>query len=283
MAVEIPVYVDIQGAFDRAVQEIPKEVPKLEKVLSRYALNMKIDFGGGDILTDTTMDAEELERALKKVRKAYNDAVAKGASKTKTSATVNNLAKAYGLLSQRVNGFYDSNAVAAMRLEDTIAKVTFKVKEMRAQLSTLAPGSDAYNKINYDLKLQQQRLAELTMQQMKYKADIDASTSAYQKQSGVVKQLAGYFSGLYAAHSLVRFAKQVRDVTGELEYQRVALGHLLQDEAFGNELFAKTIEAAKESPFRIGQLVRYTKELAAYRIEQENLFDVLRIYPRVLA
>lgn len=279
MAVEIPVYVDIQGAFDRAVQEIPKEMPKLEKVLSRYALNMKIDFGGGDmrtvrnLLTDTTMDAEELERALKKVRKAYDEAVAKGASKTKTSATVNNLAKAYGLLSQRVKGFYDSNAVAAMRLEDTIAKVTFKVKEMRAQLSTLAPGSDAYNKINYDLKLQQQRLAELTMQQMKYKAGIDASTSAYQKQSGVVKQLTGYFSGLYAAHSLVRFAKQVRDVTGELEYQRVALGHLLQDEAFGNELFAKTIEAAKESPFRIGQLVRYTKELAAYRIEQENLFD----------
>lgn len=279
MAVEIPVYVDIQGAFDRAVQEIPKEVPKLEKVLSRHALNMKIDFGGGNmrtvrnLLTDTTMDAEELERALKKVRKAYDDAVAKGASKTKTSATVNNLAKAYGLLSQRAKGFYDSNAVAAMRLEDTIAKVTFKIKEMRAQLSTLAPGSDAYNKINYDLKLQQQRLAELTMQQMKYKAGIDASTSAYQKQSGVVKQLAGYFSGLYAAHSLVRFAKQVRDVTGELEYQRVALGHLLQDEAFGDELFAKTIEAAKESPFRIGQLVRYTKELAAYRIEQENLFD----------
>lgn len=279
MAVEIPIYVDVQGAFDRAVSEIPKEMPKLEKVLSRHALNMKIDYGFGqsktvrNLLTDTTMDAQELEFALKRVRKAYDEAVVKGANKTKTSATVNNLAKAYGLLEQRVKGFYNSNNVAAMRLEDTIAKVSYKINDMKSKLSGLSVGSDQYNKINYELQIQRQRLAELTAQQMKYKAGIDASTSAYHKQAGIVKQLTGYFSGLYAAHTLIRFVKQVRDVTGELEYQRVALGHLLQDEAFGNELFAKTIEAAKESPFRIGQLVTYTKQLAAYRIEQENLFD----------
>ena len=279
MAVEIPVYVDIQGAFDRAVQAIPKEIPKLEKVLSNHALNFKIDFGGGqfktvrNLLTDTTMDAKELENSLKHVRKAFDDAVAKGANKTKTSATVNNLAKAYGLLEQRVKGFYNANAVAAMRLEDPLAKVTFKIKDMQAQLASLAPGSDKFNKINYELQIQKKRFAELTAQQMKYKAGIDASNDSFQKQAGIVKQLTGYFSGLYAAHTLIRFVKQVRDVTGELEYQRVALGHLLQDEAFGNELFAKTIEAAKESPFRIGQLVTYTKQLAAYRIEQENLFD----------
>lgn len=277
--VNIPIYVDIQGAFDRAVREIPKETQKLEKVLSRHALNMKIDYGFGqsktirNLLTDTTMDAQELEFALKRVRKAYDEAVVKGANKTKTSATVNNLAKAYGLLEQRVKGFYNSNNVAAMRLEDTIAKVSYKINDMKAKLSGLSVGSDQYNKINYELQIQRQRLAELTAQQMKYKAGIDASTSAYHKQAGIVKQLTGYFSGLYAVHSLVRFVKQVRDVTGELEYQRVALGHLLQDEEFGNELFAKTIEAAKESPFRIGQLVTYTKQLAAYRIEQENLFD----------
>lgn len=277
--VNIPIYVDIQGAFDRAVREIPKETQKLEKVLSRHALNMKIDYGFGqyktvrNLLTDTTMDAQELEFALKRVRKAYDEAVVKGANKTKTSATVNNLAKAYGLLEQRVKGFYNSNNVAAMRLEDDIAKVSYKINDMKTKLSGLSVGSDQYNKINYELQIQRQRLAELTAQQMKYKAGIDASTSAYHKQAGIVKQLTGYFSGLYAVHSLVRFVKQVRDVTGELEYQRVALGHLLQDEEFGNELFAKTIEAAKESPFRIGQLVTYTKQLAAYRIEQENLFD----------
>lgn len=279
MAVEIPVYVDIQGAFDRAVKEIPKEMPKLEKVISQYALNMKIDFGGGDfktvrnLLTDTTMSSKELETALVRVRKAFNEAVAKDAGKSKTSATVNNLAKAYGLLEQRAKGFYNSNAVAAMRLEDTIAKITFKINDLRAKMTGFAPGTDQFNKLNYELSIQQKRLTEVTKQQALYKAGVDASNTSIIKQSSLVRQLTGYFSGLYAAHTVLRFAKQVRDVTGELEYQRVALGHLLDDVNFGNELFAKTIEAAKESPFRIGQLVTYTKQLAAYRIEQEELFD----------
>ena len=279
MAVEIPVYVDISGAFDRAVREIPKEMTKLEDVVGRYTLNLNIDMGGGsftkvrDLLTDTTMDAKDLEFALKRVRKAFDDAVAKGVKSKKTSGTVNGLAKAYGLLEQRIKGFYNANTVAAMRLEDNIAKVTYKIREMAAQLASLAPGSDKYNKINYELQIQRKHLSDLTAQQMQYKAGIDSTTLSYKKQAGIVKQLTGYFSGLYAAHTLIRFVKQVRDVTGALEYQRVALGHLLQDEAFGDELFAKTIEAAKESPFRIGQLVTYTKQLAAYRIEQENLFD----------
>ena len=281
MAVEIPVYVDIQGAFDRAIREIPKELTKLEKVISDSkfgGLKFEVDVDGQmmsirRLLTDSTLDAKQLEKALQSVRKAFDDAVAKGAKSTRTSGTVNNLAKAYGLLEQRIKGFYNSNAVAAMRLEDPIAKVTFKIKEMQNQLASLAPGSDKFNKINYELQIQKKRFAELTAQQMKYKAGIDASNDSFQKQAAIVKQLTGYFSGLYAVHSLIRFVKQVRDVTGELEYQRVALGHLLQDEAFGDELFAKTIEAAKESPFRIGQLVTYTKQLAAYRIEQENLFD----------
>lgn len=279
MAVEIPVYVDIQGAFDRAVAEIPAEAKKLNKVLSANALKMQIDLGGGNmksvqnLLTDTTMSTKELEHALKMVKRAYDDAIMNGANKTRTSAKINNLAKAYGLLSQRIKGYYDSNEVAALRLQDTIAKITFRIGELKSRLSTLAAGSDQYNKLNYELKIQEQRLREVTKQQILYKSGVDAANKSVLQQSSLIRQLSGYFTGLYAATTVLRFVKQVRDVTGELEYQRIALGHLLNDMEFGNELFEKTIEAAKESPFRITQLVTYTKQLAAYRIEQEELFD----------
>ncbi len=278
MAVEIPVYVDIQGAFDRAVQAIPKEIPKLEKVISQHALKMKIDVGGEDmsirrILTDTTLSANDLERALRAIRRAFDDAVVKNAKSSKTSATVNNLAKAYGLLEQRIKGVYDTNTVAAMRLEDTIAKVTFKIQDLKAKLATLTPGTDQFSKMNYEMMLQQKRLADLTKQHTLYKAGVDASNTSLIRQSSIVRQLTGYFSGLYAVHTVARFVKQIRDVTGELEYQRVALGHILQDVSYGNDLFDRIIEAAKQSPFRITQLVTYTKQFAAYRIEQENLYD----------
>lgn len=277
MAVEIPVYVDIKGAFDRAVSDIPKEMPKLESVISKNALKIPIYADGiktlDELLRSPTVSAKQLKQALHDIEYKFEKVSKAAAGKKNTPAMVNNLAKAYGLVKQRITGVYDEHAVASMRIQHEINRVIYKINEMKASLSKAAVGSDAYNKINYELGIQKQRFSELAAQQMKYKAGIDAGTDSFRKQAGIVKQLTGYFSGLYAAHTLIRFVKQVRDVTGELEYQRVALGHLLQDVEFGNELFNKTIEAAKESPFRIGQLVTYTKQLAAYRIEQENLFD----------
>ena len=99
------------------------------------------------------------------------------------------------------------------------------------------------------------------------------SIPALQKQHSILSDIGRTFGTYISVHSLLRFARGIRDVTGELEYQRVALGHLLKDVAYGNYLFERTKEAAIESPFRIKDLVTYTKQLAAYRIEQENLFD----------
>ena len=105
------------------------------------------------------------------------------------------------------------------------------------------------------------------------KPAIDSTTGALRTQSTVMRQLASVASMYVSVFGLFRFAKQLRDVTGELEFQRVALGRLIQDEEYGARLFEQIKEAAKQSPFRIQQLVTYTKQLAAYRVEQENLYD----------
>lgn len=100
-------------------------------------------------------------------------------------------------------------------------------------------------------------------------------TSDLKKQNGVLSGLIASFSAYVSMHSLLRFVKQIRDVTGELEYQRVALGHLIEDEEYGNKLFNDIKAAAKESPFRITQLTTYTKQLAAFRVEQDELFGTM--------
>ena len=273
MAVEIPVYVDIRGAFEQAARDVPKEIPKLEKAISSQAL--KIDFGGDNmrtLLTDSSITAGRLRRALREVRQEF-DAVNSGAQKARRGMNVDNLIKSYALLEQRLTGTFNQPTVLMMKTEATIGKVSAKINKLKASLSAATPGTDLFNKTNYELQLQQQRLSQLNMQLMRYRAGVNETTAAFSRQSSIVRQLSGYFSGIYAAHALLRFVKQVRDVTGELEYQQIALGHILQDRKAGDELFERTIEAAKQSPFRIGELVTYTKQLAAYRIEQEDLFD----------
>jgi len=292
MAVEIPVYVDIQGAFDRAVRDIPKEMPKLEKIISSNALKMKIDVGGTDmsirrILTDTTMSAKELDRALQAVRRAFDDAVKKGANNTRTSVTVNNLAKAYGLLEQRIKGVYNSNAVAAMRLEDPITKVNAKLTTLRQKLAGLTIGSEAFNKTNYEIKIQEDRLRRLNnqlemykLQSIKANAEVAESSARTTRNLGSqstmlsqIKSLAASYVSIFAAG---RFIKNVREVTSEFELQKVALGGIIQDTAKADILFRQIKATAIESPFEIKDLVSYTKQLSAYRVETDNLFDVTK-------
>ena len=55
--------------------------------------------------------------------------------------------------------------------------------------------------------------------------------------------------------------------------QRVALGAIIQDKGRADALFSQIQATALESPFSIKELVTFTKELAAYRIETELLFD----------
>lgn len=290
MAVEIPVYVNITGAFDRAVRDIPKEMPKLERAISKNVLNIPVYWTGRgmgkiqDVLTSTTISSKELKQVLSDLEYQFKKLSSAEAGNPRTSAQVKNLAKAYGLVEQRLKGVYNANTSATMMLENTINKVKFKIADLNKTLASQTVGSDAYNKTNYQLLVQKQRLSELEMQVIKYRAgmisagnsgaaSVDKVSASMTRQRTLIAQLTGYFSGLYAVMAVGRFVKSIRDVTGELEYQRVALGHLLQDVSFGNQLFDDIVEAAKKSPFRITQLVTYTKQLAAYQIEQDKIYD----------
>lgn len=290
MAVEIPVYVNITGAFDQAVKAIPKEMPKLERAISKNVLNIPVYWTGAgfskvqDALTSTTINSKQLKQVLHDLEYQFNRLSQSEAGNSRTSAKVKNLAKAYALVEQRLKGFYNANTSAMMMVENAINKVKFKINDLKGAMSSLTVGSEAYNKTNYQLQIQRQRLAELETQLIKYRsglisagnsgaASVDKVSASMSRQRTLITQLTGYFSGLYAVFAIGRFIKSIRDVTGELEYQRVALGHLLQDVSFGNQLFDDIVEAAKKSPFRITQLVTYTKQLAAYQIEQEKIYD----------
>lgn len=132
---------------------------------------------------------------------------------------------------------------------------------------------DKYKQLSLEAERYGQSLAQLAG---KGKAGLAGVNNELVKQGSLWRSLMTYASMYVSLFGALRFAKQIKEVTGELEYQRVALGHLIQDEEYGAQLFEKIKKAALESPFRITQLVTYTKQLAAYRVEQEDIFDVTK-------
>lgn len=117
-----------------------------------------------------------------------------------------------------------------------------------------------------------EQLEQVRVKMRELQSEAAATSGVFGIQSRILQNLTSMASMYVSAFGAIRLVKQIRDVTGELEYQRVALGHLLQDVSKGNALFEQIKEAAIESPFRIKDLVTYTKQLAAYRVEQNELF-----------
>mgnify|MGYP000562280163 FL=1 len=63
---------------------------------------------------------------------------------------------------------------------------------------------------------------------------------------------------------------------GEFELQQRSLEAILQNKSQSDQIFNKTVQLAVKSPFQIKELVTYTKQLAAYRIESNKLYDTTK-------
>ena len=114
---------------------------------------------------------------------------------------------------------------------------------------------------------------QLEVAQRKGTATTKAHTYAYSKQAGMLDSLKRSFAAYTGLFAVARIVTKIREITGEFELQRVALGAIIQDKGRADQLFFQIQAKALESPYEVKELVTYTKQLAAYRIETEQLFD----------
>ena len=80
----------------------------------------------------------------------------------------------------------------------------------------------------------------------------------------------------FSVYGIEHFLKSVITVGGEFERQRVALQNMLGDMREASEIFGQLKNLALQSPFTFRQLSTYTKQLAAFSIPYEELYDTNR-------
>lgn len=81
---------------------------------------------------------------------------------------------------------------------------------------------------------------------------------------------------VFSVSQISGYVKQLANVRGEFELQQKSLQVLLQSKGQADKLWQQTIQLAVQSPFRVSELVSYTRQLAAYRIETGKLFDTTK-------
>lgn len=98
-----------------------------------------------------------------------------------------------------------------------------------------------------------------------------------------VKRLGAAFGVAFSVRGLAQFGKKLIEIRGEFQMQQVALQSIIQNKSLADEIYNKTMAAALQSPFTAMQLTKYTKQLAAYRIESSKLFDTTKMLADVSA
>lgn len=99
---------------------------------------------------------------------------------------------------------------------------------------------------------------------------------AMNSQLSIVGQLRNEFWGLYSIYAAQNFLRAVVDIGGELENQKIAMASILQDEGKATTIFNQIKKLAVASPFGVMDLNQYAKQLSAYSIPYNELYDTMK-------
>ena len=226
---------------------------------------------------ETKNAAKEAERQAKAEAQARKQAIDAANAENKTRQAAYNARVKQGKETQRI----------LKAEENSIANITAKLQVQQQRLQSANLGSAKFNKIAEEVKRLTQ---ELDKANKKMRDLTGATTTSATQQSAAVKQVNeafksqdGYVSRLikrlavYASFSYAsQFLTNIREVTAQFELQRVSLGAIIQDQTKANALFSEIKSFALKSPVSILDLTKYTKQVAAYRIETDKLFDTTK-------
>ena len=211
----------------------------------------------------------------------YHKKLQKMVDKTPLKIKLNIDSKGLDLKSLRdYNKLMKEAALAAKRAADVESK-----RALARQRQSAARVAEATEEARIAKAKAQAEMAQLRLNDAQQNGVRGANqlASAYSKQSTYLSRLVqrmGVYFGLRQFAGLIR---NIRDITMEFELQRVSLGALIQDAHQADVLFSQIKAAAVESPYQIKELVNYTKQLAAYGVEQNKLFDTVMQYADVAA
>lgn len=128
-------------------------------------------------------------------------------------------------------------------------------------------------KAELDLANARERSANAARRHMTATLNINGAMNS---QLSIVGQLRNEFLGLYSIYAAQNFLRAVVDIGGELENQKIAMASILQDEGKATTIFNQIKKLAVASPFGVMDLNQYAKQLSAYSIPYNELYDTMK-------
>lgn len=246
--------------------------------------------GGNDIDSlkfSVILDSQKFETEMKRVEglaEKFEKAV-------RESLTITNLleaAQSKGTKDTKAKAQAQKEVVLLTRaeLEAKKAAGTITDKELK-QLKALVAADkqllDEQNKVlaaekkQLDIQEKQERLARRQAAAEKSKGEAAKfTTQELLLQSGTLRGLGSYITQYVSVFGAMSIVRNMVRITGEFEAQHTALRAILQDTAAADNIFNQLQVLAVKSPFTFQNLTAYAKQLTAFSVPVNEVYETTK-------
>ena len=248
---------DLEKGVEAAIKEWDgKYADKLEKAIQKRALNVKLKFDTKQLDSLDAVKTRLAQLKIEPITPETKSAIKELASELRTLAKALEQVQKYA--KNPTKGAIDASKV---QLNEQRAKAQAALAAQRA-----AKAED---------NLAAARLKAARAANVGTSATRNAN-KAFAEQSSYLSRLTQRMAAYWSIRQAGNFLTNVREVTAQFELQRVSLGAILQDANKGEQIFSQIKQFALKSPISILDLTKYTKQLAAYKIGYDELFDTTK-------
>ena len=226
-----------------------------------------------DILTKQAVDQEKISQAKAKTAEAEEKVATQAAKTTKELEKANAATSQTAVNVQRLAT--ETQRTAAATNQAAVNEQRLRTETQRTATETQRTATATQNAANATARaeLAQRRLRDYSSQ----------TTRHIQTQSRILNELKGYALGYLSVHGASQLLSSLVRVTGEFELQKSTLAAMLGDLDKAEQIITKIQGLAVESPFQFKELTTYAKQLSAFSVPAQELYDTTKMLADVSA
>lgn len=251
-------------------------------------------------------DAEKrLAEATARTNQARREAIA--ASRQQAESLVRDRIKELEAQRQQLQGLFGSgknvlNTQELFQLQQAFSQITQELNTLRSAMNNLGSysikdlfsigrGTSDYTPLIGSMRtvldqkqeainLERKHQEEIARTAARARNDLAAAFAGANAEAKKMQSIVGDIKSLFLQGGIVfgaqQFFNSIVQTGGEIVQQHVALRSILGDVQKADELFAQTQQLALQSPFKFGELNRDVKQLAAFGVEANDLYDTTK-------
>ncbi len=225
---------------------------------------------------------DSLGNKVRALRREFSRGVTLGADVSKTEAEIRRLIGIMRYLMTLKDRLASGDFNALGRLGNTGSghDTTLAGRVLQDQRAINAAQEKTNREKEKSIELERAHQQEVARTAAKVRGDLAAAFAGANAEAGNMRGVLDDVKSLLLQGGIVYGAKQFFDSVvktgGEIAQQHIALRSILGDAAKADELFEQTQQLALRSPFKFGELNRDVKQLAAFGVEADDLYNTAK-------